>query len=374
MVISFGEDGSNRPEAGIYWPALVYSRNQANLIKGLPAGGRRCQAWSRPMALSAELAAKAVQAAIAGIEIYNKPNFSYREEAFALLMANAWELLLKAKWVADHGESAESLHDLVDDGTGRLIAKSNRAGNPLTHSVLFIAIKLLEDRNSGYEKASHDNLLALTEIRDSAAHFINKDLYLGRRVLEIGTASLRNFLYLATEWFQLDLSGYNFFLMPISFYHGFEAADPATRAHYPEQIQRLLAYLDSLDVDDPSPEAKQHVSLRLETKLVRGKDACSVAFRYTDDPAAPAVAVREEDVLKNYPLTYRELANTMKRRYENFVESRDFHRRRKELEDESKFAIVRTLNPNNPKSSKQRFYNANILQEFDKIYTRRKKS
>jgi hypothetical protein len=44
------------------------------------------------MPLSADLAAKSVQAAVAAIEIYNKPSFSYREEAFSLLMANAWEL------------------------------------------------------------------------------------------------------------------------------------------------------------------------------------------------------------------------------------------------------------------------------------------
>jgi hypothetical protein len=326
------------------------------------------------MPLSADLAGKAVQASVAGIEVYNKPNFSYREEAFALLMANAWELLLKAKWVADHADAEESLHELVDDGSGKPVAKKNRAGNALTHSVTYLASKLLEDSNSGFEKTSHDNLLALVEIRDSAVHFLHKDLYLGRRVLEIGTASLRNFLCLATEWFQLDLSGYNFFLMPISFYHGFEAAEPATRAHYPEQIQRLLAYLDALENANDDAEARQHVSLRLETKLVRGRDACSVAFRYTDDPAAPALTVREEDVLKNYPFTYRDLANTMKRRYEDFRETRDFHKRRKELEKESKFAIVRTLNPHNPNSSKQRFYNANILQEFDKMYSRRKKS
>ena len=314
-----------------------------------------------------------MQAAVAAIEVYNKPNFSYREEAFALLMANAWELLLKAKWVADHGDLGESLHELIDDGAGKLVPKANRAGNALTHSITYLASRLVADGNSGFEKSSHDNLLALVEIRDSAAHFLNKDLYLGRRVLEIGTASLRNFLCLATEWFQVDLRDYNFFLMPISFYHGFEAAEPATRAHYPEQIQRLLAYLDSLEAEDQGPEAKQHVSLRLETKLVRGKDACSVAFRYTDDPTAPAVMVREEDVLRNYPLTYRELADTMKRRYEDFSETRKFHKLRKDLEMESKFAIVRALNPNNPRSSKQRFYNANILQEFDKTYARRKK-
>lgn len=326
------------------------------------------------MPLSADLAGKAVQAAIAAIEVYNKPNFSYREEAFALLMANAWELLLKAKWVMDHGESEESLHELVDNGVGKLVPKTNRAGNALTHSCTFLASKLLEDKNSGFERPSHDNLLALVEIRDNAAHFLQKDLYVGRRVLEIGTASLRNFLTLITEWFQFDLSGYNFFLMPISFYHGFEAVEPATRVHYPDQVQRFLAYLDTLEEADTDAEARQHVALRLVTKLVRGKDACSVAFRYTDGPNAPAIAVREEDVLKNYPLTFRDLADTMKRRYEDFRVNNDFHRRRKELEKESKFAIVRFLNPNNPCSSKQIFYNANILQEFDNVYARRKKS
>jgi hypothetical protein len=55
-----------------------------------------------------------VQAAVAAIEIYNKPTFSYREEAFALLMTNAWELLFKAKWLLDRGEAIESLYEMVN--------------------------------------------------------------------------------------------------------------------------------------------------------------------------------------------------------------------------------------------------------------------
>ncbi|APV52018.1 hypothetical protein BWI17_21510 [Betaproteobacteria bacterium GR16-43] len=325
------------------------------------------------MPLSADLVSKSVLAAVAAIEIYNKPNFSYREEAFALLMTNAWELLLKAKWLIDHGERVESLQELVDDGAGGKKTKLNRSGNPVSHGAGYLAAKLREDRNSGFEAAAHENILALIEIRDNAAHFVNKDLYLGRRVLEIGTASLRNYLCLATEWFQTDLSTYNFFLMPLSFYHGFEAAEPATRAHYPEQVQRLLAYLDSIEGVPQEEGAKQHVALRLETKLVRGKDAASVAFRWTDDPAAPALTVREEDVFKNYPMTYRDLADTMKRRYSNFLENREFHKLRQSLEKDTKFAIVRLLHPANPKSSKQRFYNANILQEFDRRYLRRRR-
>jgi len=326
------------------------------------------------MTLSIEIANKSVQAAVAAIEVYNKPNFSYREEAFALLMSNAWELLLKAKWLADHKEAIESLYELVDDGMGGKVPKTNRSGNPLSHSASYLAVKLKDDKNSGLEQACHDNFLALIEIRDNAAHFINKDLYLGRRILEIGTASLRNYLCLATEWFQLDLSRYNFFLMPISFYHGFETAEPVTRAHYPKQVQRLLTYLDTLENQPIEEGAKQHVALRMESKLVRGKDASAVTFRWTDNPSAPAITVREEDVLKTYSMTYRDLANALKRRYANFLENKDFHRIRKALEKDSKYVIVRLLHPGNPASSRQRFYNPNILQKFDKHYVRRTKA
>ncbi len=244
------------------------------------------------MALSRDLAEKSIQAAVAAIEVYNKPNFLYREESFSLLMVNAWELLLKAKWLLDHGEQIESVYELVSDATGNRAPKTNRSGNPISHGVIYLASKLAADKNSGFEKGCHDNILAIVEIRDNAAHFFTKDLYLGRRVLEVGTASLRNYLQLAAEWFQLDLSAYNFFLMPISFYHGFETAQPVSRAHYTPQVQKLLEFLDALEAQDTEQECRQHVALRLETKLVRGKDSSSVAFRWTDNPAAPALSMR----------------------------------------------------------------------------------
>jgi hypothetical protein len=325
------------------------------------------------MPLSAELTQKSVYAAVSAIEIYNKPNFSYREEAFSLLMANAWELLLKAKWVFDHAEAADCLHQIIDDGKGEKTPKLNRSGNPQSHGLPYIAAKLVEDSHSGLQRGCHDNILAILEIRDNAAHFLNKDLYLGRRVLEVGTASLRNYLVLATEWFQLDLSVYNFFLMPISFYHGFEAAEPIASANYPDQIKKLMAYLDMLEQKDNEREGTQHVALRLETKLVRGKDASCMTFQWTDDPNAPFVSVREEDLLKNYPLTYKTLTETLQRRYDDFLQNNTYHTLRKKLEKEPKYSLERVLDPNNPKSSRQRFFNSNILQEFDKHYNRRTK-
>ena len=43
------------------------------------------------------LADKSIDAMLASVEIYNKPNFAYREESFSILAVNAWELLLKAR-------------------------------------------------------------------------------------------------------------------------------------------------------------------------------------------------------------------------------------------------------------------------------------
>lgn len=327
------------------------------------------------MSTSKDLSEKSISAAISAIEIYNKPDFSYREEAFSLLMVNAWELLLKAKWLVDRNEDVSTLYVIDAERPEGVTYKLSRSGYPITHGVHFLSAKLLEDPDSGLDKPCHDNIQALIEIRDNSAHFINKDIYFGRRILEIGTASLRNYVQLGMEWFQLDLSRYNFFLMPISFYHGFDAVQPAADALYPEQVTRLLEYLDNLQQEDAPLEdmSTQHVALRLETRLVRGNKPEAVEFKWTNDPSAPTIALREEDVTKNYPLTYRELTDALRRRYSNFLENRQYHRLRSEIEKENKYCLVRLLNPNNPNSSKQRFFNPNIFQEFDKYYERRKK-
>ena len=330
------------------------------------------------MPLSHDLAQKSVQAAIAAIEIYNKPDFHFREEAFSLLMTNSWELLLKAKWLSDHQEDVTSLQEYDNDPAdpSKRKVRLNRCGNPITFGLTYLANKLLEDKNSGLEKPCYDNLLALVEVRDTSAHFLNKDLFFGRRIQEIGTASLSNFLALITEWFQLDLSRYNFFLMPLSFYHGFEVAAPASVSRYSEQMKRLIAYLDTLDHSQPEPApgaARQDFALHLETRLVRGKDAQAVAFRWTDDPSAPAVALREEDLLKTFPWTYRMLTDNLKKRYSDFCENNTYHGIRRRLEKDKKLVLTRSLHPSNPKTSTQRFYSPNIVNDFDKHYQRRAK-
>src|SRR6266550_485585 len=111
-----------------------------------------------PMPLSNDLAHKSVQAAIAAIEIYNKPDFHFREEAFSVLMTNSWELLLKAKWLLDHKEDVTSLHEYDNDPTeaGKRKPRLNRCKNPITFGLTHLAHKLSEDTNSGLEKPCLD--------------------------------------------------------------------------------------------------------------------------------------------------------------------------------------------------------------------------
>lgn len=95
-------------------------------------------AWRRPSvkARSKELLDRALAATVAAIEIYNKPDFPYREETFAVLAINGWELLFKAKWLADHGNKVGSLYVLEErlklDGSKskKFRVKVTRSGNP----------------------------------------------------------------------------------------------------------------------------------------------------------------------------------------------------------------------------------------------------
>ena len=40
---------------------------------------------------------KSIGSMLSAIEIYNKPDFKYREETFAILVINSWEILFKAR-------------------------------------------------------------------------------------------------------------------------------------------------------------------------------------------------------------------------------------------------------------------------------------
>jgi hypothetical protein len=324
------------------------------------------------MSASAQISQKSVDAALAAIEIYNKPDFRHREETFAILMTNAWELLLKAKFILDHSDDPSSVIEYEAKSGGKT-PKLNRSGNPITFGLTYLLERFLQEKVAGFTKPCYENILLLIEIRDNSIHFIHKDLFFSKRIQEIGTASLRSFVAFCQDWFSHDLSRYNFYLMPLSFYHGFETVQSMSVSNYNDQTKRLLEYLAAVESEHPSDASSQHnVTLRLETKFVRSNSADAIAVRFSSDPNTPAITVREEDVLRNFPFSYHGLCKELHKRYSNFLENQRYHDIRKPLEKEKKFCLVRLLDPQSPKSGKKAFYSPEILKEFDKYYKKKK--
>lgn len=247
---------------------------------------------------------KAESALLSAIEVYNRPTFAYREETFSILALNAWELLLKAKLLAEHGNKPRCLYvrerktrknTKTGQQTKKLYLKRNRSGTALTHS-LGKTISELENRTSiKVDAAIKANLDALTEIRDNAVHFVIAGPPLGKQVLEVGTAAVRNFIEVARLWFQHELSGRHFFLMPI----GFVDAPNATAIDLSKDESRLIAYLAQLTSQaTQGTDSPFNVSLEVNLSFKKSKAASALAIAISNTPEAPQFTLAEEDIRK----------------------------------------------------------------------------
>lgn len=96
-------------------------------------------------------------------------------------------------------------------------------------------------------------------------------------------------------------------------------------------------------------------------------------LRITDDPKAPLVRIKEDDLLKEYLLSYRDLTRKLRKRYSDFKENFKYHKLRKRIMKDSRFCRTRYLDPHNPSSTKKDFYHPRILKEFSEHYTLKNK-
>ena len=321
---------------------------------------------------SSELLDKSISAMIAAIEIYNKPDFMYRGETFSILAINSWELLLKAKYLKDNHNKMRSLYVMEPiinkDGSKskKKKIKTTRSGNPFTHSIEFIAKKLIE--KGEMDQVVFNNIMALIELRDSAIHFYNYSLKFNVRIQEIGTASLKNYVSLYKKWFDKDLSEFNFYLMPLSFVQTHKETDILLLN---AEEKNFFKYVDDLE-DSASSDGEYSIALNIDVKFSKStsKDAIKVAL--SQDSDAIKVTLTEEQLKLKYPMDYAELTAKCKERYSDFVLNGDYHTNRRIYENDDKCAYTRYLDPDKKKSGKKVFYNDVMLLRLDKHYAKKK--
>jgi hypothetical protein len=317
---------------------------------------------------------KSVSAMLTAIETYNKPDHKYREETFSILALNAWELLFKSKILAAKGNNLRELfiyeQRILKNGSKskRQYIRKNRAGNPMTISIGKAMGKIETDGLGTIAQAIRANLDALAEIRDNAVHLTNISAHFSRAVQEIGTATIQNYVQLTKEWFDYDLSQYNFYLMPLAFVRDFHKAAVVNLSAEESNIAKYFTEL--YRVYDSDSAGKYAVTLELDIKLRRSALPTAVRLAWGDNPDAVPITIAEKDIRNWYPWDYRQLTEKLAERYPYFKVNNKFHNIRMPLIKDKRYVMSRYLDPNNPNSSKKDFYSPNIINEFDKHYTR----
>lgn len=244
-----------------------------------------------------------ISASLSAIEIYNKPDFKYRNEIFVILIINSWELLFKAKILKDN-KKINSIYAY----DGRKI-KKNRNKAPLTIEIIGAMNKI------GVDSVLEDNLFKLIEIRDTAIHFYNRDFtkYL---IYALGAASLRNYHKLMKDWFNKDLLEYNFYILPLGFVYNFKTFSVMELNKEPDVIKNLIADISEKQKDNKTENDGFYLVCEVETKMISAKklsDATDLVVKI--DPSSPTTTIiKKEKLTDQYPLSYKELRDKISKK------------------------------------------------------------
>lgn len=316
-----------------------------------------------------ELLDKSIAAMVAAIEVYNKPDFRYREETFSVIAVNAWELVCKAYILKLKNNKLNSLYvyerKKKKDGnpSKKMTIKTSKSGNPVTHSLGYTLTRIESITKKSLPKALKANIESLAELRDNAIHFYNRGLLFSKRLQELGSATLKNYVQALQEWFEIDLSEYNFYLMPISF---FTEAMVIKGLVLNKEEERFLNFIDIMEEQSIS-SGNYDVTINININFEKSTTGDAIRTQIGRGEGIP-VQLSEELIRKKYPWDYNDLIKRMKYRYTNFKLNQEFHDLRKAILGEERYVKRRYLDPGNPKSSKKDFYNTNILKYFDNHY------
>jgi len=319
---------------------------------------------------------KAVLAAVAAVDSYNKVLFPYKQEVFAILMINAWELLLKAKWTYDHGNDIRTI--FVKQKNGRY--KRNRSGNKMTYDLTYLLNHMKNEKM--IPSNVYDNLMALMEIRDNAVHLYVSP-HLREQIHNVALASTRNFYLLAKKWFGEEIIKplKNAIIQPMSFIQPEVTAFQGFKSE-----ERLYHFLHRLSETQEEDREGFFVTAEVRLNFVRSKRIeGAIPVRHSPgDPNAVPFELTEEQWRERFPWDYRELVERLRSRYENFKQNQEFYKLKRQIEPDpsqcnpeacyNQYCRIRFLDPTRPdKSQKKKFYSSAVLDYFDIFYTRKEK-
>ncbi len=320
-----------------------------------------------------KIAFKSRAACIAAVETFNRVSVPYREEAFVILMMNAWELLLKAKIIKS---SQKGIRDVFvfewktneETGRKRNTQKTARSGAPMTIGIEK-CLNLVRSMPDGLDSACAMNIETLMEVRDNATHFVNDDVMLKKVITEIVLASVKNYVIAAQRWFGMSFSDLNISTIPLSFDLDQRVAEAVARRSSEDSI-KFIEYVNRNERELGPTEGIFAYTVEVRFDLMR--KSCEEAVKSNSVKEAPSLTVKyEPNVLPNgMDIEYKSLLSRLKNYYSNFKPTPEFHARMVELKKDDRLAVEIFNDPLRKKNGKF-FYNANIIRRFEDMFTRR---
>ncbi len=332
--------------------------------------------------VQSNLLKNSIAAYFAAIEIHNKPNIAYRYETVALLITNAWELLLKSfirKYVKERSIFTKDGHTI-----------------PFEKSLSYVEEYINKSKPKGFT-ATRENLSMIEGYRNSTAHYYNEAIEPFIFML-VARAAL-NYVEFVKNYFLKDIiADEGLFIMPLGFKLPFRPEDFLSKkvANYhasPEAkkfINSIVTVIERLNAQEIQDSVVLGFDICLESvKKASNSDllvaiterseadatfAKVTSIKISNDKNAPVYNVSDNDFCEIWKHTYRELLKWCQENVENFKANTLFHEIVKDLKSDRQYSYTRRLDNNNSNSAFKVFYTDSALDKMKHEYEKRSNS
>ncbi len=250
-----------------------------------------------------KLLGNAKAAAIAAIEIYNKPAFHYRDECVVILLLNAWELILKAL-LSKNGQSIFYLKRRKEPYRTFSCQHAFVKAEPFLPKTL----PALPIRR---------NLELLSTYRDNAVHFYNATDF-GVVIYALAQTSIKNFRDLLHEAFNVKLENeVSWQLLPlgirppmdvISYIAGKGSTDKKQSGAVRQFLSELAAATNEIKADNGDTGRLLTVfHVKLESVKRIGDADIVVGVEKAEGSSGPLAIVKTQDPNITHPLRQKDI-------------------------------------------------------------------
>lgn len=298
-------------------------------------------------------------ALLAGIEIHNKPNISYRYQTSIILIINAWELALKA-FVYKYIGKTKIYEDKDKNHTIRF-----------TYALDIVRQKInAKNGNSEFEAVSK-NLYLLNDYRNDIAHFGNAEI--DTIVFMLLRKAVLNYDSFVKEHFNKDIANNNnLVILPIGFRLPIDPVDYLRKRTEKEPNAFVKNVIDTIkELYDKNIKESIVVGFdftMISAKKIKNADIIAAInndseisvikeYRLTDNPNAPEVRAVE----LYPPLSYGDVQKRVKEKRPDIKLNRVFQTIMNDIQQDEKLCKISYLDPITKKGSKKCLYVESVV-------------